>query len=195
MENVYTLTPTYFVNDLIDQLKINGEKISFGRTNLTPALASMIAEGGIDFYSYLKKLGLNREPNLMVLSSRHHYYYDESDLKNIRTLVNIKKLNLIKSPEAFLNNLIRILPRDAYFIGCFYDSKNSRKNGKSFFQPSKLFNRFVNLLDSRTDRSMNSVEVTKMLESHGFKMIDMTEIDGITYFNAKSVGIPEKVRA
>ena len=108
MENVYTLNPTYQVNDLIDQLKINGEKISFGRTNISPAMANMIAEGGIDFYSYLRKIGLSREPNLMVLSSKHHYYYDENDLKEIRTLVNLKRLNLVRHPETFLNNNLSI---------------------------------------------------------------------------------------
>lgn len=195
MENVYTLNPTYQVNDLIDQLKINGEKISFGRTNISPAMANMIAEGGIDFYSYLRKIGLSREPNLMVLSSKHHYYYDENDLKEIRTLVNLKRLNLVRHPETFLNNLARILPRGANFVGCFFDSKDLRKSGNHFFQTSRLLNRVVNLLDSKTDRTLDSKSVTQMLESHGFKIVDMTIIDGTTYFNAKPAKRPVEIRA
>jgi hypothetical protein len=195
MENVYTLNPTYLVNDLIDQLKINGEKISFGRTNISPAIANMIAEGGIDFYSYLRKIGLSREPNLMVLSSKHHYYYDESDLKEIRTLVNLKRLNLVRHPEAFLNNLARILHGGANFVGCFCDSKDLRKSGKHFFQTSRLLTRVVNLLDSKTDRTLDSKSVTQMLESHGFKIVDMTLIDGTTYFNAKLAKRSVEIRA
>jgi hypothetical protein len=195
MENVYTLNPTYFVEGLIDQLKINGEKITFGRTNISPVIANMIAEGGIDFFSYLKKIGLNREPNLMVLSSKHHYYYDESDLKDIRALVNLKRLNLIKHPDAFLNNLIRILPSGANFVGCFSDSKDLRRSGSHFFQTSRLLNMFVNLLDSKTDRNLDSKSVTQMLESHGFKIEDMTLIDGTTYFKAKPARKPADLRA
>ncbi len=193
MENVSVLDNSYFLNELVDGIMLNSEKISYGKTNLSPAIINMIAEGGQSFFSYLKNLGLSKETNLMVLSSKHHYYYDESDLKCVKTLVNLKKFNLIKHPDTFLHTLFRILPQDANFIGCFSDSKS--KAGHHLSQPSRMMNRFINILDSRTDRIMSRNEVSELLSSHGFKVIDMTEIDGITYFNAKPVIKSAELRA
>ena len=195
MGNVSVLSNTYFMNDFSEEVRLNFEKISFGRTNFSPVINSMIAEGGISFFSYLNRLGLSREPNLMVLSSRHHYYYDESELKSVKTLVNIKKLNLIKHPDEFLNTLNRILPQEANFIGCFSDSKNLKGYGNPFYQPSRLLNRFINILDARTDRNLDRDEVIEMLAVHGFKIIDMTEIEGVTYFYAKPAQKPAELRA
>jgi len=183
------------MNDFSDEVRLNFEKISFGRTNFSPVINNMITEGGISFFSYLNRLGLSREPDLMVLSSKHHYYYDESELKSVRTLVNIKKLNLIKHPDTFLNTLNRILPREANFIGCFSDSTNLKGYGNPFYQPSRLLNRFINILDARTDRNLNRDEVNEMLATHGFKIVDMTEIDGVTFFYAKPSQKPVELRA
>ncbi len=194
MGNVSVLNNTYFMNGFKDDIWLNNE-VSFGRTNLSPALTNMIAEGGISFFSYLNGLGLSKEPNLMVLSSLHHYYYDESELRSVRTLVNIKKLNLVKRPDAFLNTLYRILPQDANFIGCFTDRKNLKGYGSPFFQPSRLLNKVINVLDSRTDHSMDRDDIIELLAVHGFKIIDMTEIEGVTYFYAKPAQKPVELRA
>jgi hypothetical protein len=56
-------------------------------------------------------------------------------------------------------------------------------------------NRFINILEARTDRNLNRDEVIEMLAIHGFKMIDMTEIDGVTYFYAKPAQNPVELRA
>lgn len=182
MENVSVLNNAHFRMEFLDEVKFNSENTSFGSSSFSPAIINMIEEGGISFLSYLKSLGLSRESNLMVLSSKHHYYYDEDELKSIRTLVNLKKLNLIKHPHSFLNILFRILPSDANFIGCFSDNRPSKGNS---LQPSRLLNRFINILDSRTDRVLSKDEVAGLLLSHGFRVIDMTEIEGLTYFYSK----------
>ena len=189
MENISVLNDTYFRSDVVDEKWLTSEKVSHGMTSLNPAIVNMIAEGGISIFSYLNKLGLAKEPDLMVLSSKHHYYYDENDLKNIKILVNLKKLNLIKHPNAFLDILNRILPPDANFIGCFTDSKSLKING------SRLLNRFINILDSKTDRNLDRNEVTELLASHGFRIIDMTEIEDVTYFFAKPVEKKAELRA
>lgn len=195
MENVTVADNTYFMDEFTNDRNFSNDKISYGRTNFSPVITNMIAEGGISFFSYLNSLGLSREPNLMVLSSKHHYYYDESDLKGIGTLVNLKSLNLLRDPDTFLNTLIRILPQEASFIGCFSDSKNLKGHGNPFFQPSRLLHRFINILDSRTERNLDRDEVNELLALHGFKIIDMTEIDGVTYFYAKPVQKSAELRA
>ena len=187
MENNLVLNNTYFINDNIDEININREKISYEKTSFSPAIVNMVAEAGENFFRYLKSIGLSKEPNLMVLSSKHHYYYDENELKSVRTLINLKKLNLIKHLDTFLYTLIRILPQNANFIGCFSDSKTLKGNAFSFYQPSRLFNRFINFLDSSTDHNMDKNEVSEVLERNGFKILDMTEMNGLTYFYSQNV--------
>ncbi len=53
--------------------------------------------------------------------SRFHYYYDSEELKNVKTVVNLRKLNLIKDLNSFFNNVSMILPKKTDFIGCFAD--------------------------------------------------------------------------
>ena len=38
-----------------------------------PVFDSLAAEGGENFFHYINWLGLAKDPNLMVLSSIHHY--------------------------------------------------------------------------------------------------------------------------
>lgn len=150
------------------------------------AVASLLSEGGESFFNYVKGLGLSKASEMMVLSSSHHYYYDETDLKNIGTLVNIKKLNMIDHIGTFLDTLFRILPPDASFVGCFTDTKSLKKSRRLSFYQYALLTHVINIMDSKTNHYMNRNEVINLLAANGFKMIDMTEINGITYFHAKT---------
>jgi len=151
-----------------------------------PVLENLLAEGGENFFHYITWLGLAKEQNIMILSSIHHYYYDFNDLKGVRTLVNIKKLNQINHIDTFLNNVFRVLPPKAKFIGCFQDNKIRGGIAVPFYQSFKLLNSLINIIDSKTDRFMSRKDVIKLLESHDFGILDMTEISNITYFCAEN---------
>jgi hypothetical protein len=155
----------------------------------------MISDGGENFFSYLKSLGLSNEPNLLVLSPGQHYYYDESDLRCVRTLVNLKKLNLVKHLDQFLHSLFRILPPDANFIGCFSDANAHKNKGSKSEHSTGLLNSFLNLLDSMTEHRMNKNEVSEVLKTHGFKIVNMTEINGVTFFYSQNVRRPSERKA
>ena len=86
------------------------------RTAYNPVYTNLAAEGDENFFHYLNWLGLSNEPNLLVLSSRHHYYYDYDDLKGVRVLVNLKSLNVIRHLDSFLHVVFRMLPPRASFI-------------------------------------------------------------------------------
>ncbi len=146
-----------------------------------PVLENILAEGGDDFYRYLTWTGLVKDPELMVLSSIQHYYYDHNDMKGIKTLINLKKLNQIKHIDSFLHTLYRILPPAACFAGCFKSSYHHR-HGATFSEPSKFFRGLINLLDSSVDRNLSKKSVRLLLEENGFRVLDMTEINGMTYF-------------
>jgi len=45
------------------------------------AVDNLITEGGEDFYNYVNSIGLAKDPDLIVLSSRRGYYYDVQEMK------------------------------------------------------------------------------------------------------------------
>jgi hypothetical protein len=146
-------------------------------------LSSNIRE---DFFQYLQFLQLENEPNLLSLSSTHNYYFDSNDLKNIRTIINLKELNNIKSLGSFLQTIARILPLKANFIGYFKNDTGNR-SVFSFYQSTKFFNGLVNYFDCRTDRSLTKKEVSGLLEGHYLKVVDISDMNGMTYFCSQNI--------
>jgi hypothetical protein len=167
--------------DGLTRFNVDNEPAGQGKSKINPALENFLQEGGDDFFKYLNWTGLIKETNIMVLSSLHHYYYDHNDLVGIKTLVNLKNLNNVKHLESFLHTLYRILPAGAYFVGCFKSNDNNRK-AVSNYQSVKFFNGLINIFDPVTERSLSKKAVTLLLEEHGFKVIDITDISGISYF-------------
>jgi hypothetical protein len=149
------------------------------RNQITDNLVSEVDE---NFMNYLNWHGLANEDNLLVLSSKLHYYYDYEELKGVTTLINLKQLNLVKHLDDFLRTLYNGLSPKTNFIGCFAD----RKTQKGIGITSRLYKRFLNFLDARIDVEIDSKEFSRLLESHGFKVIDMTEINGLTYFRTQN---------
>jgi hypothetical protein len=131
------------------------------RLNLfDPAIFALLAEVGLNFFRFLRSLGLSADPNLVVLSSKDNYFCNEYELKNARIIINLKKLNLIKHLDLFLNTMVLILPPDTSFIGYFSD-----------------------------EEALNRNEVAGLLEKNGFKTLDMKKMNGLTYFISKNVSI------
>jgi hypothetical protein len=148
---------------------------------LNPTLESIRYEAGDDFVQYLHWLQMEDEPNLMTLPCTHHYYYENDDLKKIKILINLKPLNSIKQLESFLQTLVRLLPHESSFIGYF---KNTDQNKSVFSIPqfSNFFHEFINYIDLRTDNSLTKREVSRLLEKHNLNVVDITDINGMTYF-------------
>jgi hypothetical protein len=164
---------------------LNGSKKSAKAAKTSPVIDNLIAEGGENFFHYLNRVGLADETNMMVLPSNRHYYYDHSELEGVTTLVNVKKLNLINHLDSFLQTVSDVMSPKTNFIGCFADSKTEKENGLS----SRMYKRFINFLDSKTDNEIDKNDVSRLLESRGYKVIDMTEINGLTYFRTQNLGL------
>jgi hypothetical protein len=150
-----------------------------------PVINDLIAEDGENFYNYLECHGLVKEDNMLVLSSKHHYYYDPYELQSITTLINVKRLNFIKHVDSFLQSVGHVLSPESNFIGCFYDFKSKKGSGFT----SRMFKGLINFIDARIDVDYDKNDVSRLLESHGFKVVDMTEINGLTYFMAQNPGV------
>jgi hypothetical protein len=194
MENISDPTTSQNLNGSVINHP-DRDRSAQGVSGFFTAIVNMIAEDGENFFRYLKALGLSRENNLVVLSSRYHYYYDENEMKSVKTLVNLRKLNMIKYLDEFLFTLVQVLPPDTKFLGCFTDCKASETTRASFLHPLKLLRRTINILDSNGERTMNKASVSEILESYGFKIINMTEMDGITYFCSQNVKKRSELRA
>lgn len=185
MENISVSKSPDISNYKPHVTNVSRETILRRKRSFNPSMVTLISQGGIDFVRFLTSLNLSDESDILILPSNQHYYYEEKELKSVRTIVNLKKLNMIKHLDTFLYSLVRILPPNANFIGCFSDSNALNVNGFSIYHPLKLFNRIINFLDSRTDHFMNKDEVSGLLGKNGFKALNMKEMNGLTYFHCK----------
>jgi hypothetical protein len=157
---------------------------------LDPAIPALITAVGLTFFRFLRSVGMSDEHNFVVLSSKDDYSCNENELKNVRIIINLKRLNLIKHLDLFLNSLVRILPPNTNFIGYFSDEETVKGNG---FNPAnflRLLSGMFNLFGSRTNHIMNRNEVRELLEKNGFKTLKMKEMNGFTYFVSQNVGMP-----
>ena len=108
-------------------------------------------------------------------------------------------VNQVKDTRNFFRSIYTILTPKSNLIGHFVDSKTH--NGFSLksnpadpdavengiLSKIPLLNTIYNMIDSRTYRNMSRNSVSILLRDHGFKVLDMTELNGITYFHAKKI--------
>jgi len=184
MENISTLNGAGTINENSIMKHLIRTNFNEERTMENPVIRNLIAEGGESFFNYLECHGLTKEDNMLVLSSTHHYYYDPNELESITTLINVKKLNLIKHLDSFLQSIVHVLSPKSNFIGCFSDWKTQKGVGLT----SRMYKGFINFIDAKIDVEIDRNDVLRILESYGFKVLDMTEINGLTYFRAQNHG-------
>lgn len=149
--------------------------------NRKSSAAELDGEVDENFMNYLSWHGLANEDKLLILSSKFHYYYDYDELKEVTTLISLKKLNLVKHLDDFLQNLYTGLAPKANFVGCFSDKKSEKS------ATTRLYKRIINFLDAKIDAEIDTKDISKRFESHGFKVVDMTEINGLTYFRTQNL--------
>lgn len=155
------------------------------------------------FKEYLSYLDLPRELKYIVLSSSSHYYYEPDELKGVHALLNLKQLNHTPQLDEFLKSIFCILPVTSLLIGCFTDSesqnlfisspkKTGLKNSEQFDPVEHgiesripILNWLYDLIDIRTNRYLTRKLAAFHLEDAYLKVLDMTEINGLTYFCAR----------
>jgi hypothetical protein len=200
MKGRTTIQKTNAITDQMISTSGNKEGNANGVINLDGISDMLIKECNTSFSNYLEWLGLSRDPKLVVLSSVHHYYYDAEEMKNVKTVVNLKELNYIKDISSFLHSMFLILPPKSFLLGCFADNK---KQGIFSFRERKtmsgsdkedeeikngivsrvpILNTLFTFLDAKTFNYLSRSNVSLLLENNGFKVADMTELNGLTYF-------------
>jgi hypothetical protein len=187
-------------------IKLSQRNNSTGSVATKKAVDMLVTEGGEGFYKYVDLIGLAKDDNMVVLSSQHHYYYDAEEMNNVMTLVNLKELNQIKQVKDLFNTCLLILPKNSNFIGCFvnnsktnrYSLKPASSSGEikrsteaienSIVSRFPFMNRLYSFLDSKTNTYMSKRSVSLLLEDYGFKVIDMTDHNGRTFFYSQKIG-------
>lgn len=167
------------------------------------AIDKLINEGGEDFFRYFKSTDHSSDSNVIVLSSQHHYYYDSDELRGVKSVVILKKLNRVKEIESFLQSHLSFLPNKCNVIGCFVNNikikRYALRTGGSHTEKTKIsehvnldivsrfpfLNMIYSLMDFKTNTYMSDDVVTFLLAVHGFKVMNMTESNGLTYFHAR----------
>jgi len=177
MENIVTSENRFLNNEKIIETILNIET-KYQKPNLDEVNYGLSATDGKNFFRYLKNFNLAKDPDLLILPPNNHYYFDEKELRNVRTLVNLKNLNLIKDLNSFLFTLVRILPQNANFVGYFSYNKFTFTG----YGLTGLSTRINKMLDLKTDHNMDKKEFSERLQKFGFRIIDMTEINGLTFF-------------
>jgi hypothetical protein len=190
MEDVSNIKKAVFTSNKIPGNNVNDEKITRINAGFSRTIFTLITSVGVNFFRYLKSLGISGRTDLIVLSSKRQYYCDKNDLKNARILINLRKLNLIKHLDLFLNSLVRILPPDTNFIGFFSENRTLKEKEFTFSRLSGIYSRIKKILGFRTYKVMNKNEVSEILEKNGFKIDNMTKMNGLTYFNSHNTRRP-----
>jgi len=203
MEYSLAINNQYTVNSqrIRDLFRLNETALDF--VDKKPILKILTAEGCEKFANYIEWLGLDKDPDIVVLSSLHHYYYDAEEIKNVKSVINLKELNRIKQIKNFLHSIFHNLPSRSNFIGCFVDNNKVNgfelRNGSSQYLKNSnkddiengivsnipILNKLISFMDSRTNKYMSKNSVSLLLRDHGFRVTDMTEINGLIYFCAQ----------
>lgn len=205
MENRVAIEQMNVVKNQLINPYFNHRNTSIDLIRNSPVSEILTAEGHENLVNYLKRLGIDEGQNQVVLSSQHHYFYDAEEIKFVKTVINLKELNQIKHVKSFLHSIFNILPYNTSFIGCFVDNKkfngyelrdnvSSYRNHRSYEDIENgivsrfpFLNMLYSLMDSKTNKYMSRRSVSILFRDHGFKILDMTELNGLTYFHAQKV--------
>ncbi len=191
METIVTPEKKFLNNENNYETIFNIER-KYGKSDVAEVSYGFTTEEGKNFFRYLKTFNLAKDPDLLILPAINHYYFDEKELKNVRTLVNLKNLNQIKELNSFLYTLIHILPENANFLGYFSYNKFSFTGDGLFTGLSTRINKF---LDLKTDHNLDKKEFSDRLQKFGFRIIDMTEMNGLVYFYAQKASNTSRLSA
>lgn len=151
----------------------------------------------------LRRFGLEDNSNLLIIPHNRHFFYEEDDLRGIRTVVNLKPLNNIKSLRDFIRSISELLPEDCNLIGWFTDNRHryDEPSGKSEDDEKynereeaiengiesriPFINRMYSFIDLRPDHFLTSRSVAALFNDYGLRVVRMIDLNGRTYFHAR----------
>ena len=186
--NEKSVTEQPELQDNLPQPPLPGESTcQSGKVNLIRSVVRLISTGGLSLARFLMNTGLFRKQGMIILSQHDHANFTASELGRITTLITVRRLNLVKHLEMFLNSLAHILPPDTNFVGCFSPAKDRNPGYGSTGRSDGITGMFFH--DRHPEwHVLNSSLVSEMLERNGLSLISMTEMNGVTWFCSRKKG-------
>jgi len=161
---------------------------------------TLCSEDCEDFYNYLDWLDLASSSKTLVLPRNKHFYYSSEDFQGLEVLVNLKCLNKLAELNHFLETIYSSLEDLCYFTGCFQDSDNLKKEMPGYIKYLEekevdqlkhknnnaalawFSDKFARLFNTHADITLSKQITRMLLKMSGFTILDMTELNGKTYF-------------
>lgn len=113
--------------------------------------------------------------DILVLTSQ--YYYNLDEISHVNAIVHTKELNQVSNLQGLMSNMMRGLSNGTKFIGCFVDNK--------IYYRSRIGYWMLHLTDMRNNKYVSRKQMVKLFVKFGLQVVDMTEVNGITYFCVK----------
>ncbi len=185
---------------------LQGEQVKIEGQEKTPF--KILLESGKEVYDFISVHADIESRKTLIISS------DKPDevlcLANYNSLINLRKVNDIRYINKFFEGLNSKMSDGDFFIGSFetFSAKRNRKLiGKVpvirqlYFASEFLFKRVVPKIElfkklyfsitKGKGRLMSKAEGLGRLVSCGFEILDVTAINGLTYYVARKVGLPK----
>jgi len=147
-------------------------------------IVRMVVLCGFSFFRYMRSAGLAERQGIIILSSHEGANWGRSDVQRAGTLISLRRLNLIKHLDMFISSLVRLLPPDSSFVGCFAQ-KHIPETGKEHTGAVTGFSQETGYHSRCGYRELNSARVSAILERSGMVVLDMRELNGLTYFHSR----------
>ncbi len=147
-------------------------------------VVSMIILCGFSFFRFMRSAGLSGGPGLIILSSHEGANYGTVDLRRARTLISLRRLDLIKHLEMFISSLVRLLPPDTSFVGCFARHRDTFCETGHSGSRLMLISRLIHHR-SAVNGELSCDRVSAILGRCGLEIINMKELNGLTYFHSR----------
>lgn len=145
------------------------------------AIDNLIAEGGSNFIRYLGWLNMLNQKNILLLSPKHHYFFDQSELETPTTLILLKRLNQMDNLNGFLDGISKTVGPGTSLMGHFFASGSKPDKPEVL---SSIYNKLIDILDPGILKKFDSESVADLIESYGFEVTDLTLIKNSVYFRA-----------
>ena len=167
-------------------------------------------EAGKNVYDYLSDHFNINDSNVGLISTTTPFNIENLQIKNIRTIINLKKVNDMRYINKFFESVNEKLPDAGMFMGCTETSSQRYKRMAAKFSPfigkivimiDFVLNRIIPRLSWLQDlyfnltlghgRTLSKAETLGRLVSCGFEIIEFKEINDLTYFVVMKTGKPK----
>jgi len=166
---------------------------------------TLLNDGCEDFYNYITWLDIDENFIATVLPVISCYCYIPEELEETDIIINLKPINLIKDLKAFFVKMRTLIPEYSYLTGYFENNDTDnlklkdamtvksiydRRNGKKYSRHIRYMRSWVHKIVTRffnkgISNMLTKKSATSLLEDTGFTVMNITGLNGKTYFCAQ----------